>query len=323
MRRFDKTKNMQKANLINESLYLVNKNPLYLIEGVMAIDDDDFENENLINKWLFESMIECGVNLENLIAEGKEVITESLIAAGIGVLLATGKFIDVIGVLFRKIRNQMVKWGWLGQDAKTWDKTKAEEFGDWWKEKIIDPIFKAAARVLLGVVGIGVTTFLGVMNPNENKDYMAEIMTEQNISDVAAVLFYGTITALSLTAVFGGIASLVHHGQIWAAVAEKLATGTKFYEIMLLIVAFFFTMFIEVYKPFKTKLFDFSHALGECLEGNSFMKILKGIGKAANSQKEKIVSCVNHHLHVGGEHGDKHGAEHGQQPQQGQQPQHT
>ena len=50
MRRHDKIKNIQKANLINESLYLVNKNPLYLIEGIMAIDEDDSENKNLINE---------------------------------------------------------------------------------------------------------------------------------------------------------------------------------------------------------------------------------------------------------------------------------
>ena len=76
MRRHDKIKNIQKANLINESLYLVNKNPLYLIEGIMAIDEDDSENKNLINKFLFESMLENGLSLDGFINENVLDINE-------------------------------------------------------------------------------------------------------------------------------------------------------------------------------------------------------------------------------------------------------
>lgn len=303
MRKIDKLKNIQRANILNENLYMLNKNPLFLIENVLKIDDDDFQNENLVSKWLFESMLEHGVGLDNLITENKnwvddkELMTESLIGAGIGVLLATGKFVDVMSSLFKKLRNKMVQWGWLGKDAKTWDKTKGEQFGDWWEKNIIDRIFKSAAKFLLGIVAIGVTVFSAV-NTKKSTDYYGQIVTQSNIDDLAAILFYGTITALSLTAVFGGISELLHHGQIWAAIADQIATGVKFYEILLLVLAFFFVTYIDVYKPFKSNLTHFAHALGECLEGSGFMKTIKALKDSANDKKQTVVACVNNNMHV-------------------------
>jgi hypothetical protein len=317
MRRHDKLKNIHKVNLLTENTYLIKKNPALIIESVLMIDESDYNNENIVTKWLFESMLECGISLDNVISEDvvilnedKNIITESLIAAGIGVLLATGKFIDVMSALFKKVRNQMVKWGWLGKDAKTWTKTKGENFGDWWHKHIINPIFKAAAKFLLGIVGIGVTIFSGVLNPNSNQDYMGQIMSQSNVDDLASVLFFGTITALSLTAIFGGITELIHHGHIWTAIAERLATGTKFYELLMLVVAFFLATYIDLYKPFKSNLTHFAHALSECLEGDHFITTLKSLKNAATNNKQQVVKCVNDNLHVG--HDEEHGNEHPQ-----------
>jgi hypothetical protein len=168
MRRHDKIKNIQKANLINESLYLVNKNPLYLIEGIMAIDEDDSENKNLINKFLFESMLENGLSLDGFINENVldineegQILNESLV---IGTLLASGKLLDVVGVLFKKIYNWMVKKGWI--KGNQIDKTWLEKAGEWIHENIVMGMFKVIATTLLGVIGAFVGVVSAFIDPN-------------------------------------------------------------------------------------------------------------------------------------------------------------
>jgi hypothetical protein len=318
MRRHDKIKNIQKANLINESLYLVNKNPLYLIEGIMAIDEDDSENKNLINKFLFESMLENGLSLDGFINENVldineegQILNESLV---IGTLLASGKLLDVVGVLFKKIYNWMVKKGWI--KGNQIDKTWLEKAGEWIHENIVMGMFKVIATTLLGVIGAFVGVVSAFIDPNGN--VVNNIVSEENINNLAATLFYTSIIIVGAQGLMTVAHSAIHGSHILHGVIEGITTGTKFYELILLVLAFYSASYIEPYKPFKNRIPALAHAYGECMEGDkNIYNVIKTVPKKIKSGDVAQIECVNHHLNI---HGKEHGKEHGDEEQQ---PQHT
>jgi len=318
MRRHDKIKNIQKANLLNESLYLVKKNPSYLIERIMAIDENDTENKNLINKFLFESMIENGLSLDEFINESVvdinedgELLTESL---AVGLLLASGKLLDVIGVLFKKIYNWMVKKGWI--DGKEIKKTMLEEAGEWIHENIVMGIFKVIATTLLGTIG----AFVGVVNAvtNPKGDIVNQVVNDENINNLAATLFYATITIVGAQGLMTVAHSAIHGSHILHGVIEAVTTGTKLYEIILLVLAFYSALYIESYKPFKNRIPALAHAYGECMEGDkNIYNVIKSVPKKIKAGDTAQIECVNHHLNI---HGAEHGDDHGTKPEHGSEP---
>ena len=316
MRRHDKIKNIQRVNLINESLYLVKKNPAYLIESIMAIDENDSENKNLINKFLFESMLENGLSLDGLINEnitdineGGELLNESL---AIGLLLASGKLLDVIGVLFKKIYNWMVKKGWI--DGKEIKKTGLEKAGEWIHENIVMGIFKVIATTLLGTIG----AFVGVVNsftdPNGNGEIVNQIVSEENIKNLAATLFYATIVIVAIQGFTTVAESAIHGEHILHGVIEGITSSTKLYELILLVLAFYSASYVEPYKPFKSRIPALAHAYGECMEGDkNIYNVIKSVPKKIKAGDTAQIECVNHHLNI---HGKEHGAEeHGAEEQ--------
>jgi len=305
MRKFDKIKNIQKANLINERLYLTKKNPSYLIESIMAINENDFENKNLVNKWLFESMIENDLSLDGVINENildinedGKLLNESIVVSSI---LASGKLLDVIGVLFKKAYNYFVSKGWI--KGNQIEKTVLEKAGEWINEHIVMGIFKAIATTLLGVIA----GFIGVVSAfsKGNTDVVNKIVTEENIKSLAVTLFYAAIVivgAQGLMAVAHSIAQATHmlHG-----VVESVTTGTKIYELILLVLAFYSTLYIEPYKPFRNRIPDLAHAYGECLEGDkNVYNVIKSFPKTVKGGNTTQIECINHHLNI---HGTKHG----------------
>lgn len=313
MRKYDKIKNIKKANLINENLYLLKNNPLYLVEAIMAIDENDFENKNLVNKWLFESMVENDLSLDGVINENvlhinedKELLNESLI---IGSILASGKLLDVIGVLFKKIYNFFVKKGWIsGNQIK---KTGAEEAGEWLHEKVVMGLFKVIATTLLGTLGAFISGVNMVVDPN-NKTSFNDVVSEENVKNLAATLFYASITIVGAQGLMTVANSAIHGSHILHGIIEGVTTGTKLYELILLILAFYSVTYIEPYKPFKSRIPDLAHAYGECMEGDkNIYNVIKTIPSKIKSGDTAQVECVNHHLNIhGGEHGaEQHGAE--------------
>lgn len=306
MRRFDKIKNIEKANLINENLYLAKKNPAYLIESIMAIDENDFDNKNLINKFLFESMLESGLSLDGLIKEnvtdineGRELLNESI---AVGLLLASGKLLDVIGVLFKKVYNFFVKKGWI--KGKEIDKTKFEEWGEWIHTNIIMGIFKVIATTLLGVIA----AFVGVVNVFNGGDggIINKIVSEDNIKKLASTLFYVTILIVGVQGFMAVANSLVHGSHIIHGIVEAVASGTKLYELILLILAFYSATYVDAYKPFSNRIPDLAHAYGECLEGDkNIYNAIKTQVKSIKSGKTAQIECVNNHLNI---HGNEHGS---------------
>jgi hypothetical protein len=308
MRSYDKIKNIQKANLITENLYLVNKNPSYLIENILSIDENDFENKNLINKFLFESIIENGIELDDLITENKEVINESIV---IGAVLASGKLLDVIGVVFKKIYNFFVKKGWI--KGNQIEKTYLEEAGEWIHENLVMGIFKTIATFLLGTIAAAVAVVNAFTDPN-NGDVLNKIVSDENIKNLAATLFYVSITIVGVKGLMVVANSAIHGSHILHGVVEAVTSGTKFYELILLLLAFYSALFIEAYKPFKNRITDLAHAYGECLEGNkNIYNVIKSVPKNFKAGNTSQIECVNHHLNI---HSNNHANKHGDKPQQ-------
>lgn len=314
MRKYDKIKNIRKANLINENLYLLKNNPLYLVEAIMAIDENDFENKNLVNKWLLESMVENDLALDGVINENvlhinedKELLNESLV---IGTILASGKLLDVIGVLFKKIYNFFVKKGWV--NGNQIEKTKFEEAGEWIHNKIVMGLFKVIATALLGTLGAFISSVNMVVDPNgSNNTSFNEVVSEENVKNLAATLFYASITIVGAQGLMTVANSAIHGSHILHGVIEGVTTGTKLYELILLILAFYSVTYVEPYKPFKGRIPDLAHAYGECMEGDkNIYNVIKSIPSKIKSGDTAQIECVNHHLNIhGAEHGGEHGAE--------------
>lgn len=311
MRNFDKIKNIQKANILNEQLYLANKNPYYIIESILAIDENDFDNKNLINKFLFESMIENGIKLDDLVTENKQILTEGL---AIGAILASGKLLDIIGVVFKKIYNFFVKRGWIKGDQiqKTW----LEKAGEWIHENLIMGIFKTIAATLLVTIGGYVGVVQAVANPKSNSDLVNKIVSEENIKNLAATLFYISIVIVGAKGLMTVFEAASHGTHLLHGVTEAVTSGTKFYEVILLLVAFYSAFYVDPYKPFKNRIPDLAHAYGECLEGDkNIYNLIKSLPKKIKSGNTAQIECVNHHLNLhGSEHGANKDAEHGSNP---------
>ena len=308
MRRYDKIKTIQKANIITENLYLVNKNPSYLIENILSINEDDFDNKNLINKFLFESMIEHGIKLDEIINEGKQILNEGL---AIGLILASGKLLDIIGVVFKKIYNFFVKRGWIKGDQI--EKTYLEKAGEWIHENLIMGIFKIIATTLLATIGgfVGVVQVLA--NPKSNGDLVNKIVSEENIKNLAATLFYVSIVIVGAKGLMTVFEAASHGTHLLHGVTEAITSGTKFYEVILLLVAFYSAIYVDPYKPFRNRIPDLAHAYGECLEGDkNIYNVLKSLPKKIKAGDKQQIECVNHHLNIhGSEHGADQGSEHG------------
>ena len=303
---------LQEANLevksIAKKLYLPKKSPSPLIQSTIAVGETDFENKNLINKFLFESMLESGLSLDGLIKEnvtdineGRELLNESIVGT-IGIALATGKLLDVIGVLFKKIYNWMIKKGWI--KGKEIEKTKLEELGEWIHTNVIMGIFKVIATTLLGVIA----AFVGAVNVfnGGNGEIINQIVSEDNIKKLAATLFYVTIFMVGAQGFMAVADSIVHGSHIIHGIVETVASGTKLYELILLILAFYSATYIDAYKPFKNRIPDLAHAYGECLEGDkNIYNAIKAQVKSIKSGNTKQIDCVNHHLNI---HRNNHGS---------------
>jgi hypothetical protein len=193
-----------------------------------------------------------------------------------------------------------------------------EEAGEWIHENIVMGIFKVIATTLLGTIG----AFVGVVNvftnPKGNGNIVNQVVNDENINNLAATLFYATITIVGAQGLMTVAHSAIHGSHILHGVIEGVTTGTKLYEIILLVLAFYSALYIESYKPFKNRIPALAHAYGECMEGDkNIYNVIKSVPKKIKAGDTAQIECVNHHLNI---HGKEHGKEHDDEEQQ---PQHT
>ena len=264
MRRFDKKQNILEANQRLEKSYLNSKN---------------FEESDIIFKQIYlESFEELNIEFNALLVENKEKINEAIGLMITGAVLASGKLIDLIGVIFKKFRNFLISKGWL--KGEKWDKTKAEIIGEKIQKYIIEPIFQALAGLLLAPMGTLVAAFGG--DPEK-------VMGEENRKKLGNTLFYGAVIGVGATSI---LQMLSHTPSLIAGVTEFFTNGTKFYEVVLLILSVF------LYKQIKKTIPETAHILGECLESSGdYGKLMNTLKKLkdktlVNSVKECVMSSA-------------------------------
>ena len=72
-------------------------------------------------------------------------------------------------------------------------KAGLEKAGEWIHENIVMGIFKVIATTLLGTIGALVGVVNSFTDPNGNGEIVNQIVSEENIKNLAATLFYISI----------------------------------------------------------------------------------------------------------------------------------
>ena len=111
------------------------------------------------------------------------------------------------------------------------------------------------------------------------------------IEKIATTLFYASITVVGVH----GYTTIMGHGLSHIPeIVELVTSSTKFYEIILLIIAFF------VLKKYSDKIkggvSQVAHSLGECIEGgssslSSLMDELEHMNED-NEYQQKVLECI-------------------------------
>jgi hypothetical protein len=188
-------------------------------------------------------------------AMNDETNEEFGISALIGSLLASGKFVELLGKLGKWAYNKMIDKGII--NGKKVEKTKFEQAGQW-IQSMVDKVFLLAAKGIGKIFG----------------------MSDDNINKLASVMFYASLIYFGLD----GIEALAQlHGGAVATIVEEIAVTIKGMELIEVLLALILMMSVEELK--KHKLKDVAHSMVSCLgEG--------GIKKLFSKNREQIVSCT-------------------------------
>jgi hypothetical protein len=290
MRLRNKRKNIEEANKRLEESYLQSKISTHY--------------DKHIDIMLTESAEEIGINIKNLLKENKQLLKEGLALTIIGSALASGKLLDLIGVFFKKAWNFMMTTtskmttckNTKGQqqadclktalEKKIINKTKFEEWGEWIHKNVIMTVFKGIATVL---VGIFAPAFL-------IKD---DELNNELIEKIGNTLFYAAIIIVGGL----GIKEVLSHGLLaslktFTGITESITVSTKFYEVILLIIA---SVLIITKKIKESNVPKVAHILGECLESTDIKGVIVKLKSMLKKEtRELILNCVNEN--VGGHH---------------------
>ena len=275
MRRFDKVKNIRKVNLLAEQRYFESKG---LVNENVINDSNRDEWDKELTQIYTETFEELDIRVDGVLLEGKDIMNEAFGFAAIsGAILASGKFVDLIGTLARKFQNWMVKKGWIKGDK--WDKTKLEVWGEEMNKFFLNAIFKPLAGIIMAPIAA-----LVIVSGGDGEAVMSKLDV------VANTLFAGAVIILFGVNVWGMIK---HHLTVLTGVVEAISNTTKLYEIILLIAALFF------FKKVKKSLTDTAHTLGECLEaGGQYGTLMKKLKQLKNkSYAEEIKLCLMNATH--------------------------
>jgi len=189
-------------------------------------------------------------------AMNDETNEEFGISALIGSLLASGKFVELLGKLGKWAYNKMVDKGII--NGKKIEKTKFEKAGQW-IQKMVDKVFMLAAK------GIG-----KVFN-----------MSDDNVRKLADVMFYTSLMVLGTQ----GIQEIVTgHGGAVATIVEEVAVSIKAMEVGEVLLALILMMSVEELK--KHKLKDVAHSMVGCLGNDKLSKLFKKDGR------QNVVACT-------------------------------
>jgi hypothetical protein len=300
MRKRDKLKNIEQANLMLERHFVIERQRLVISETIFLSDLTGLEFHNILK----ESCQEIGLKIN--LNENKDLLKEGVTVMIIGAALASGKFLDLIGSLFRNAYNLFVEKSGLMEKMReskctdrfdeqeeqskcikillkkqSIDKTWFEKAGEWIHKNIIMNIFKIVATVLIGIFA---PSFLTSKEDGMNTEL---------IEKVANTLFYVSITIFGLLAIKTLVANGIKGLATLPGVVESVAVGTKGYEIVLLIFA---AILILKKKVKENNPSNVAHKLGECLEGGGKVSsLLKNIKKMTKDSglREKMYLCVD------------------------------
>lgn len=242
MRRYDKKQNILEANLRLENRFL----------------SDDEELDNILE----EVMSDFNEGLSDNINEGFTV-------AAIGMALAGGKLLDLLGSGLKKLTNWLVKKGIISKNGKSVNTSEKvsnwlTEKGEWWSKKIMS-FFNWVAGAL-------VDHFMKKQNPHLDQGRLDDAKKKLGL-----ILFYLTITSVGLTA----ISQFSSAGAALKGI-ESVAISIKGYELSILVFGLIIWVTNKILQNHPVP--DVIHALEQCVEGDA-SRIIKG-------DRVKITECT-------------------------------
>lgn len=300
MRRFDKYQNMIKKNILIEQRYL----------NEMCSLNQNYDEKNLLNRWVLESLKENDINIAQIIKENnididsKESVNEAgLIALTAAGVLSGGKVIEVLGSLIKKMVNYLRRKGIMKGDQIV-DKNGLEKFGEWIQKQVMN-LFKGIVKLILAPIAEIVssvwlfhqgadTAEKQQANKDKAKEIYNKINNENLIENIASALFYAAVVFAGIEGAKQIHAFLFGGGPgIFTAVFELITTGAKIYEIILLIVAVILVTFIQKYKNINPA--KLAHSLDDCLGSpGGIRQLLKKMSSMAKDTK--FSECINQTL---------------------------
>lgn len=246
------------------------------LSGINVADYDTTWDSYLITEeeyvgLLTSTLDELNVEYECVIKEGKELLAESWTMVAIGAVLASGKLIDLLGNLSKKISNLF-----RSKENKRNDKNWLERTGKKLQSKVIMYPFKLLAKLILGTVGI--VTNAGVKSKILGKEYSdSDIGNQDNIDKLANTLFTVTIIAVG----GAGISGAIDAGVSFTGLAEAIDSSVKLYEVFFISIAWFLLNLSSSKDKWKEYgLEKVTHQLVDCVESNGgirkFLNIING-----------------------------------------------
>jgi hypothetical protein len=282
MRRFDKNRLIMEANQRLEIEYLRAK----------GFSTEDFNettfdiSEETYTTILIDSLNENNIEHNILIKEDKELLIESWTMVGIGAALASGKLMDLIGSMLRKIAN-------IFRKEKKTEKNWLERTGEKLQKKVILVPFRILATIILGFIEAIISAGI---NFGQDDHQVVDLNNKDNVEKMANTLFYITASILGIQ----GFMSLAHSHGIFQAAIEATASTTKLYEIILVLISWGLVTWSKnkkTWSSFGTS--KIAHQLGECIESHGGIR--KVIGLLGKKGKSDTWECVYEGL-TSGEH---------------------
>lgn len=256
-------------------------------------------------KVLIESANEIGVNVQDVInreskllrENSRELLTEAGITlAIIGTALASGKLLDLIGSIIKKIQNVMVQQGWLKGDK--WETTKISQAGEWIQKNIISRFFKYIAKALLTPIAYFAGTISEMITPGSSSNISSKVLNDKSIDALANVLFYVAISYAGLLGFKAALPNLTTGGFL--PILEMVTSSIKGYELIWLVVAVVVVTVIDKFQEYKSQVPKLAHSLMGCFEGESLNPI-KAMGKI-KKDNDQYLTCITGHM--SGDHGE-------------------
>lgn len=233
---------------------------------------------------LIDSLNENNIEHNIIIKEDKELLIESWTMVGIGAALASGKLMDLIGSMLRKIAN-------IFRKEKKTEKNWLERTGEKLQKKVILVPFRILSTIILGfieaIMSVGV-------NFGQDEYQVVDLNNKDNVEKMANTLFYITASILGIQ----GFMSLAHSHGIFQAAIEAAASTTKLYEIILVLVAWGLVTWGKNKKTWsKFGPSKIAHQLGECIESHGGIR--KAMGLLGKKGKSDTWECVYEGLESG------------------------